>query len=352
MAKIRRRGKSWLADCSHNGSRYKRVFGTRREAEEFTQVFLLKKMGELGSSPMHRVTIDQSVQDYVTSFTSGKAKATQANEQKYLEQFKDFMKSMRLEYVHEIELQHLQKLQRHILGRGVSGATVNRQFNTYKHYINQARLWKHTSGDPCFGLKGMKFTAKKKKLWKEEDIWRMRDTLKMQWHKDGVFLLAKTGLRPIEVCRLRWGDVDFEEKLIKVTSFKGTGDGKERELPISDDVVEYLKEMEKRTPKVFGKFVLVNSRKKPCARIHLTNAVTEAAKALGLYGNVLYAMKHTLASRLRAQGTDLETIRQILGHTNLNTTQRYLQNIPSHNVVREALEKVHKNQNISGKPGP
>jgi integrase len=315
MAKIRRRGHSWLADCSYSGTRFKRTFETRREAEEFAREFELKKMGELGSSPMHRMTIENSIAEYVAQFTSEKALVTQANEKKYLEQFKKFFS-------------------------GVSGATVNRQFNSYKHYITQARLWKHTKSDPCFGLKSMKFTPKQKKLWKDDDIWRVRDLLPMQWHKDAVFLLAKTGIRPIELCRLRWDDVDLEERVIRIVMYKGSGNGKNRELPISDDVVEYFRVMKQNSSKVFGRFVLTNRLGRPCARVHLTNAVTEAAKKLGLYGNVLYAMKHTLASKLRAQGTDLETIRQILGHTNLNTTQRYLQNIPTHNVVREALEKV------------
>lgn len=341
MAKIRRRGDGWVTDCFNSGARLRRTFETRREAEEFKREFELRRSGDISNS-IRRITIEDSVKEYLTQFTSGKAKETQPKEKKWLGEMVGFFKSLDLLYVHEIELIHLQKLQKHILARGVKGGTVNREFVTYKHYINQARLWKHTASDPCFGLKPLTHTIQKKKLWKNEDIWRVHAELFSQWHKDAVFLCARTGARPRELCRLEWKDVDLDMKVIRLTTFKGSGDGKIRELPITDEIIEFLRGLRARKTNRFARYVLTNRNGNQCHRSHLSNAVTYTARKLGIKGCVLYGMKHTLASELRSQGTDIETIRQILGHTNLNTTQRYLQNLPQHDVVRNALKQVHE----------
>lgn len=337
---IRKTEYGYQVDLRVNGVRFKKTFGSRDHAREFERELLMRKTG-IGASALNRMTISRSIEEYQAQFSSAKSEATQANEKKYFEQFKMFMvEHMKIEFVHEIELRHLQKLQKHLLTRKISGATVNRQFNTYKNYIKECRLWKAHMGDPCFGLKAQKFTAKKKKLWAPADIWRVHERLKLQWHKDGLYLCATTGLRPIEVCRLEWSEVNFGEKKIQTTTFKGRGDGIERVVELTDDQIERLKIM--KSLQRFPKYVLVNTRGKRCARVHLTNAVTEAAKSLGLHGMVLYGIKHTFASHLRAQGTDVETIRQIIGHTSLATTQTYLQNLGTQEVVRKALEDVHR----------
>jgi integrase/recombinase XerD len=334
---IRKTEYGYQVDLMVRGFRHKQTFKSREEAREHEKELKLKRSDILVSS---RVKIEKSVSDYKAQFSSQKSKATEYNEGNYFEQFKDFMKELKVSFVHEIELQHLQKLQKHLLSRGVSGATVNRQFNTYKNYIKECRLWKATPSDPCFGLKSLKFTSKRKKLWSKEDIIKVKDALTVQWHRDALYLCATTGLRPVEVCRLEWTEVNLEEKLIRTNTFKGRGGGVERVVELTDDQVIFLKALKKRQK--FPRYVLVNTQDRRCQRIHLTNAVTETAKGLGLHGYVLYGIKHTFASHLRAQGTDIETIRQALGHTNLRTTQAYLQNLGTQDVVRKAMEDVHK----------
>jgi integrase len=338
---IRKTAYGYQVDLSVNGSRFKKTFKLRDEARDFERELLIRKKGEVTSSPLRRMSVQLSIEEYKRQFTSNKSQGTQSNENKYFEQFSTFLDSIGITHVHDIELQHLQKLQKHLSLRGISGATVNRQFNTYKHFISQCRLWKAIPHDPCFGLAPMKFTEKKKALWKNEEIWRVHQALKVQWQKDAFYFCATTGLRPGEICRLEWKDVDLEGKTIIVTTFKGDGRGRVREFPLTDDQIEKLKDIKKNSEGRFQRYVFVNRHRRAGQRIHLTNKITELAKKFGIKGR-LYGVKHTLASNLRAQGTDIETIRQVLGHENLNTTQRYLQNLETHDVVREAMEAVHK----------
>lgn len=340
---IRKVNGRFQADCTHRSIRVKKTFDTREEAREFERELVLRKRGEIATSVLNRIRIDSAITSYSEQFSSGKSPATHYNEKRWLNEFSEFMRKQNLDYVHEIELIHLQRFQKHLSSRGLSGATVNRQFNTFKHFLSQCDNWKSIIRDPCKGLKRLKFVEKKKKLWSDSEVILVKDDLHVQWHKDGFFLCSRTGLRPIEICDLEWIDVDLVKNVIYPYSRKGTGDEKQRSLPIPDDVASYLKEMKQRpNGRRLKRWVLENKFGGQCRRIHLTNAVTESVKKLGLGAVRLYGVKHTLASNLRAKGVDVETIRQTLGHTNLATTQKYLQNLGDDSVIRDALEKVRQ----------
>jgi len=321
MAKITPQGERWRVDYYSAGIRYRPLFESRREAEEFKRKLLL---GD--NAPSSRKTIREAIKDYEANFSS--VKAAVDIEKKYFETFLSFMRERKLLYPHEIELLHLQTLQRE-LRDSVSGSTVNRQFNTYKHFIKQCDLWGLITKTPLKGLKRVTEAPRTKALWTRANIETFFSSLETQWHKDLSFLFSRTTARPSELVRMTREDFDATAGTLRVRTYKGNGDLHERKLKLSIETVEYIRAMLTRRRKSLSQDLIVDDRGRPVTPNAARTAMGRAVRAAGLEGLEFYAIKHTVASWLRDQGTDLETIRQILGHSRLNIIQKYLQNLSS-----------------------
>lgn len=333
MAKVRKKGDKFYVDYRRSGVRARPMFQSRREAEDFKRRLL---MGD-GAIVSTSKTLRECIEDYKANFTS--LKDSKKNEETYFKTFLSFMSRHKVIYPRQIELIHLQKLQRD-LRESVSGSTVNRQFNTFKHFINQCELWGHLPKSPLKGLARMKEQPTKKRLWTTSEFVTFFETLKEPWQKDIAFLVARTGMRPSDVVRLRWRDIDFTRASISIVTIKGNGDSKTREMLLPTEIVNYLRSIKKRKGRVATPYVITNSNHKPVTSNAVKVAMARTIARAGLDGLQFYGIKHTLASKLRGQGTDTETIRQILGHTNLSTTQKYLQNLTGNDLVRDALKGV------------
>jgi integrase len=147
-------------------------------------------------------------------------------------------------------------------------------------------------------------------------------------------LMVYTGLRPIEAGRLEWQDVELKPRgEIRVWHRKGRGQKRWRAIPLHAKAVEAIEELARRVPQRVGKVVRTaaglpyemgpDGSRTPTfaaewARM-LKHFVTQSG---GRYGRC-YDLRHTFASLLRKKGRQLDEVGQLLGHSNLNVTQRY-----------------------------
>ena len=138
-----------------------------------------------------------------------------------------------------------------------------------------------------------------------------------------VFLL--TGLRRSELATLRWEKVRPPFLIVR-----GKG-RKERLVPMIPRVMELLGERGKPTDKVFPRW----------GAGRVTKLFRQYANAAGLPGVRLHDLRHTSASMLALGGADVNAIRTILGHTDLETTQRYLHAFAGQlEKAMQAIERV------------
>ncbi len=133
--------------------------------------------------------------------------------------------------------------------------------------------------------------------------------------------LLLTGLREQEVCYLTWDDVILERDRESLVVRRKPGftpkDYEEREVPIPGELAAMLRAREHNSPWVF-----------PSAgsslETHLLRRLKRVAARAGAADATLHKFRHTYAPRLLENGADIVTVQWLLGHSDLDTTKRYL----------------------------
>jgi site-specific recombinase XerD len=137
------------------------------------------------------------------------------------------------------------------------------------------------------------------------------------------------GLRAGEVVRLRAGDIDSEQMIIRIVQSKGR---KDRHVMLPDEVLDLLRQWWKARPTAYDADVAPEqcwlfpgrSNHQPLTTRQFSRLFKEAAKAAGLRKTVsLHSLRHSFATHLLERGTDIRVIQALLGHDKLETTARY-----------------------------
>ncbi len=136
------------------------------------------------------------------------------------------------------------------------------------------------------------------------------------------------GLRAGEVVRLRAGDIDSEQKIIRIVQSKGR---KDRHVMLPAEVLDLLRQWWKARPTKCDaglapeqQWLFPGRRDQPLTTRQFSRLFKEAAKAAGLRKTVsLHSLRHSFATHLLERGTDIRVIQALLGHDKLETTARY-----------------------------
>ncbi|AYE39482.1 site-specific tyrosine recombinase XerD [Companilactobacillus zhachilii] len=139
-------------------------------------------------------------------------------------------------------------------------------------------------------------------------------------------VMYATGLRVSELVNLSMDDLHLDLKLIKTL---GKGD-KERLLPIGDTAIAWLKKYfaETRAELVaeYGpqKEVFLNFRGKKLTRQSIWRMIKKYIAQVGIKKDVTpHTLRHSFATNLLENGADLRVVQELLGHSDISTTQIY-----------------------------
>ncbi|MBU0957262.1 MAG: tyrosine-type recombinase/integrase [Nanoarchaeota archaeon] len=139
-------------------------------------------------------------------------------------------------------------------------------------------------------------------------------------HKLIIKLLYGCGLRVSELVNLKKEDINFEEGLIHIKLAKGR---KDRFVKIPDSVVEELGNYCKL---VDPGILFVSARGGKLTTATIQAILKKAGKKAGIKKRVYpHLLRHSFATHLLDSGIDLRIIQKLLGHSDIKTTQVYLQ---------------------------
>ena len=137
------------------------------------------------------------------------------------------------------------------------------------------------------------------------------------------------GLRAGEVTRLRAGDIDSEQMIIRIVQSKGR---KDRHVMLPAEVLDLLRQWWKARPTEHDAAVAPEQHwlfpgrgeHRPLTTRQFGRMFKETAKAAGLRKTLcLHTLRHSFATHLLERGTDIRLIQALLGHDKLETTARY-----------------------------
>ncbi|MDP7116351.1 MAG: tyrosine-type recombinase/integrase [Candidatus Woesearchaeota archaeon] len=167
----------------------------------------------------------------------------------------------------------------------------------------------------------------------KDEIQKMIHVTKNLKHKLLLKLIYSSGLRVSEAVSIEVKDLDVGEKMGMVRSGKGR---KDRHIILSEDFLrDYERYLKKKSKKNEGNPYVFGIKDRHITPKMAQKVVKQAAEKAELDKRVFpHALRASFATHLLEGGTDIRIIQELLGHSNLATTQRYTK------VSREQLKKV------------
>lgn len=165
----------------------------------------------------------------------------------------------------------------------------------------------------------------------KDEIRKLIESMTNEKHRLLIKMMYSSGLRVSECVSLKEDDLNLEEKFGTVRAGKGR---KDRNIIISENLAADLKQYFSKRSKGYNSYIFA-VKDRPMSIRQAQKIVTNAAKKAGIRKRVFcHALRSSFATHLLESGTDIRVIQELLGHSNLATTQRYTK------VSREQLMRV------------
>ncbi len=258
-----------------------------------------------------------------------------------------------------INLWVIEKWRSEELKRGKAKTTINRDITTLKACLSKAVEWELLDANPLQKLKPIRTDALTRARYlnaTEESVLRNalieRDQRLRKNRASGnawrrarhheelpdlssvafadylqpmVLLSLNTGLRRGEILQLRWADVDLlrRELIVRGDNAKS---GKTRHIPLNNEALTTLQQWRSDSRSTEWVFAGKDDKRMWAVKASWKRVLLSAA----IVDFRWHDLRHHFASRLVMNGVDLNTVRELLGHSDLSMTLRYAHLSPEH----------------------
>ena len=211
--------------------------------------------------------------------------------------------------------------------RGLSGRSIQRRLSALRTFYNYLLRERQVSQNPGLDVRAPKSEQHLPDTLNVDDITRLmnvsrKDTLALR-DLAILELMYSSGLRLAELVALNTGDMDFNERVVRVTG-KGA---KTRVLPVGDKAISALRAWMQVRPRQLHRTETAiftgRSGKRLGARA-VQQRVKDWARRQGVPGDIHpHTLRHSFASHLLESSGDLRAVQELLGHADISTTQIY-----------------------------
>lgn len=238
----------------------------------------------------------------------------------YRNEFLQLLQLLKKKPVYELTVEQLKRYMVYAMEKqGISENTAHSRLNALKFYFEQVL------GREKFFLE---IPRPKKpvilpKLLNETELGKLFRALSNKKHKAMLFTIYSAGLRVSELANLKIGDIDSQRMQIFIARAKGKKDRYVNLSPVLLDILRRYIQEYKPKPKMY----LFESEQTGTAYPTRTiqQIFTNAKNGSGIRKEVgIHSLRHSFATHLLEKGTDIKYIKELLGHFNIKTTERYL----------------------------
>jgi integrase/recombinase XerD len=233
----------------------------------------------------------------------------------YVSRFEHFLNSYPDMPLNQLDEKDIREYLQGLIREGVSDSLVNQSLNAIKFYYEKVM------GMPgrFYALERPRKRHSLPKVIALKEVMDMLQRCPNLKHKCIIGLLYSAGLRRSELIALRVKDIDSKRMVIRVENGKG---GKDRYTILSPIMLSTLRDYYRTyRPK---EFLIEGEYGGPYTASSVLKVVIQAGKRAGVHMKVTpHILRHSFATHLLEQGTDLRQIQLLLGHNSTKTTEIY-----------------------------
>ena len=231
-----------------------------------------------------------------------------------------------------------------LVDSGITNRTVNRKISSLKTYYKFLLKTGQIEINPLAKHKALKTAKKIQVPFSENEIINVMELLQDEKGFEGlrnrliVELFYSTGIRRAELINVKVKDVSFAQKTIKVLGKRR----KERIIPLLPGVLktinEYLPLRDSLKEIVDQEFLFLTSKGVKTYEMFVYRIInTYFSKASEKVKKSPHILRHSFATHLLNEGADINSVKELMGHSSLASTQVYTQN----SIAK--LKEVYKN---------
>ena len=230
-----------------------------------------------------------------------------------------------------------------LMDKGNTASTINKKLSALRSFYRFSLRRKLVEKDPAHGIVGPKKSKPLPQFLRESEMDQLLDRL--EWddsYKDVrartiLLLFYEAGLRRSELTGLNDVDVDFGSRQLKVTGKRN----KQRVIPFGQELTDALRQYLEARRKQFGLrengalFLSDKGERMTGSQVYLI-----VRKYLTLVTSLKkrspHVLRHTFATAMLNNGAGLESIKKLLGHESVDTTEIYA------HTTFEQLKRIYK----------
>lgn len=217
-----------------------------------------------------------------------------------------------------------------LAGKGYNPATIARRLCAVSSMFKYLISYGHADSNPCASVVAPKRQRKMPAVLSTEEARRVLRAAEEHTNPDMGFrnraivaTLLFCGLRRAELVALKVADVDVRSEWLKIRTGKG---GKGRSIPLVGEVRDALADWLELRPQVSHDYLFTGFTGQRLGNNGVSRMFQRVAEKADVLreGVSLHTLRHTFASLLLQQGSDLVAIQEPLGHADLSSTAIYL----------------------------
>ena len=235
----------------------------------------------------------------------------------------------------------------YLVDDGIANRSINRKVSSLKSYYNYLVKTKQIISNPLYKHKSLKVSKKVnvpfsqseiidvfKLLENARDFESVRDKLIIE-------LMYTTGMRRSELIGLKTSSVDLLQNTVKVLGKRN----KERQIPLLNSVTTTIRNYQEQRDSIDSNvdFLIITKKGKKMYPTLVYRIINEYFSRVSLkVKKSPHVIRHSFATHLLNEGADLNSVKELLGHSSLASTQVY-----THNNLKE-LKKMYNHAHPRG----
>jgi integrase/recombinase XerD len=285
---------------------------------------------------MSEVEMQKLIEEFLShlKYERGYSDNTTSSYKRDLAHFEKHLQGMQVDSVGAITRPAISSFITELSQIGLDPASIERHIAAVKSFFAFLIREGHVQSDPTANIKLPRKSKKLPKALTMNEAKNLVECPSFARDKAIMELLYATGIRASELITLTLNDVNLDVGFVKCF---GKG-GKERIVPVGAGAVSAIREYIKNSrPKTATDILFLDRLGRHLTRQGLWFIVKKYVKLSGVRASAsTHTLRHSFATHLLEGGADLRCVQEMLGHSDISTTQIYT------SVSRERLKKVYR----------